>query len=217
MHHDGATPSEDWEGVFEGLSAERLREFLTLEMRGNAGLRRRFLSRFGRRGTTSRTKFRAEIEAAYERMGDAGHYGEELYFDDFFGAAKASANRGDYDEALWMYQEISEAIADHMEDVDDSYAHYGTHHDVALDGMVDCMGGLALGCEQKRPHIAYLHDRIAKDNYGLGVQYADALTKICTDGPDRQYLRELRRQRDSAYPIVKTILDRICKSKRRTA
>ena len=119
-----------------------------------------FLSRFGRRGTTSRAEFRAEIEAAYAQMGDAVHYGAELDFDDFFGAAKASAKRGDYDEALWMYQEISEAIADHMEDVDDSDAHYGTHHDMALEGMVDCIGRLAPGYEQKRPHIAYLYDRI---------------------------------------------------------
>ena len=221
MHHNGAIPSEgreDLEGVFEGLSTEQLRAFLISEMHGDVRLRRRFLSRFGRRGTTSRAEFRAEIEAAYAQMGGAGHYGAELYFDDFFGAAKASVERGYYDEALWMYQEISEAIADHMEAVDDSYAHYGTHHDLALEGMVDCMRRLDLGHKQKRPYISYMYDRIIRDRYGLGLQYADS-ADMCTDGPDRQYLSELRLPGDgeSVYTRTKAVLDGVCGSRGRTA
>jgi hypothetical protein len=216
-----AAPSEDGEdleGVLEGLSAEQLRAFLTSEMRGDVQLRRRFLSRFGRRGTTSRAEFRAEIEAAYAQMGSAGHYGAELYFDDFFGAAKASVGRGDYDEALWMYQEISEAIADHMGDVDDSYAHYGTHHDLSLEGMVDCMRRLKLGREQKRPYISYMYDRIILDDYGLDLQYANSLAKVCTDGPDRRYLSELRlKGGGQVYPRTKTVLDSMCGSLGRAA
>lgn len=222
MHRNAAVPSEgreDLDGVFEGLSTEQLRAFLTSEMRGDVQLRRRFLSRFGRRGTTSRAEFRAEIEAAYAQMGGAGHYGAELCFDDFFGAAKASVGRGDYDEALWMYQEISEAIADHMGDVDDSYAHYGTYHDLALEGMIDCIRRLDLGHEQKRPYIAYMYDRIIRDDYGLALQYADSLAEVCTDGPDRQYLSELRLLRgvEQVYPKTETILDGVCGSRGRTA
>lgn len=215
MRHNGIAPSkgsEDVEGIFERLTVEQLRAFLILEIQEDVQLRRRFLSRFGRRGTTSRSAFRAEIEDAYEQMGDAGHYGAELDFDDFFGAARASMKRGDYDEALWMYQEISEAIADHMKDVDDSYAHYSTYHDMAMEGMVDCIDRLALGREQKRPYISYFYDRIIEDEYGLDAQYADALAGMCTDGPDRQYLRELRllKKDQSAYPGSKTMLDEIC-------
>lgn len=221
MSHNGAVPSEDtedMEGVFEGLSTEQLRAFLTSEMRGDVRLRRRFLSRFGRRGTTSRAGFRAEIEAAYAQMGDAGHYGAELHFDDFFGAAKAGVGRGDYDEALWMYQEISEAIADHMGDVDDSYAHYGTYHDMALEGMVDCIRRLDLGHVQKRHYISYMYDRIIRDDYGLDLQYAESLAEVCTDGQDRQYLSELRlRVEGKVYPKTKTILDGVCGSRGRTA
>ena len=217
MSHNGATPSkagEDLDGVFEGLSTEQLRAFLTLEMRGDVQLRRRFLSRFGRRGTTSRAEFRAEIEAAYAQMGDAGHYGAELRFDDFFDAAKASVGRGDYDEALWMYQEIFEAIADHMEDVDDSYAHYGTHHDMAVEGMVDCIRRLDLGRGQKRHYISYMYDRIIQDNYGLDIQYADSLAEMCTDKPDAQYLSELRlRSGGTVHPKTKTVLDEVCGSR----
>ena len=151
-------------------------------------------------------------------MGDAGHYGAEISFDDYFGAAKASTERGDYDEALWMYQEITEAIADHMEDVDDSYAHYGTHHDIALDGVGDCIRGLALGSEQKRPHIAYLYDRIIQDKYGLCTHYVDTLADICKDGPDHQYLRELRLGEGKLlFPRLKEMLDRISESRRRAA
>lgn len=222
MNRNVAAPSkdgEDLEGVFEGLSTEQLRAFLTSEMRGDVAMRRRFLSRFGRRGTTSRAEFRAEIEAAYAQMGSAGHYGAELRFDDFFGAAKASAGRGDYGEALWMYQEISEVIADHMGDVDDSYAHYGTHHDMALQGMVDCIRRLDLGREQKRHYISYMYDRIIRDDYGLGPQYAKSLAEVCADGPDRQYLSELRLPGDgeSYYSRTKTILDGVCGSRGRTA
>ena len=188
-------------------------------MHGDVRLRRRFLSRFGRRGTTSRAEFRAEIEAAYAQMGYAGHDGAELYFDDFFGAAKASVERGDYDETLWMYREISEAIADHMEDVDDSYAHYGTHHDLALEGMIDCIRRLEMGHEQKRPYISYMYDRIIRDDYGLDIQYADALADMCTDGPDRRYLSELRLPEDGefVYTRTETILDGVCGSRGRTA
>lgn len=166
----------------------------------------------------SRAGFRAEIEAAYEQMGGAGHYGAELRFDDFFGAAKASVGRGDYDEALWMYQEIYEAITDHMGDVDDSYAHYGTYHDMALEGMVDCIRRLDLGHEQKRHYISYMYDRIIRDDYGLDLQYAASLAEMCTDRPDRQYLSELRlRGGGKVYPKTKTILDGACGSLGRTA
>lgn len=220
MSHDGTAPSKaskDLEGVFEGLSTEQLRMFLTLEMRGNTQMRRRFLNRFGKRGTTSRARFRAEIEYAYEQMGDAGLYGEELDFTGFFGAAEASMGRGDYDEALWMYQEISEAISDHMKDVDDSYGHYGTHHDLVLAGMVDCIRRLDMGHEQKRHYISYIYDRIIHDNYGLELYYADSLANMCTDGQDGQYLSELRlRNKAKVHPETKAVLDEACDSQRRT-
>lgn len=221
MNHNGAAPSktgEDLDGVFEGLSTEQLRAFLTPELRRDVQMRRRFLSRFGRRGTTSRAEFRAEIEAAYAQIDDAGHYWAELRFDDFFDAAEASVGRGDYDEALWMYQEISEAISDHMEDVDDSYGHYALHHDMALKGMVDCMRRLDLGHEQKRRYISYMYDRIIQDDYGLGPQYADSLAEMCTDGPDARYLSELRlRGGGSVSHRTEKILDKVCGSRGRTA
>lgn len=220
VYHNGTATSEgreDLGDILERLSAEQLRAFLTSEMHGNVKIQRRFLSRFGRLGTTSRAEFRAEIEAAYAQMGDAGHYGAELDFEDFLGAAKASAKRGDYDEALWMYQEISEAISDHMKDVDDSYAHYGTYHDISLEGMVDCIGRLEPRHKQKQPYISYMYNRIILDNYGLDSQYVDALAEMCADEPDRQYLRELRLRTDekNIFFNAKTVLDRMCDSRGR--
>lgn len=41
MNHNGVTPSEDredLEGIFEGLSTEQLRAFLTSEMRGDVAM-----------------------------------------------------------------------------------------------------------------------------------------------------------------------------------
>lgn len=212
MSHGAVAPSKDIEGVLEGASAERLRAFPASEMRTDARLRRRFISRFGGRGTTSRAEFRAEIEAAYEQMGDAGHFGAELDFGDFFGAAGAGAERGDRDEAFWMYREISEAISEHMKDVDDSYAHYNTEHAMALDGMVDCMGAMGPGSGQRRPCIEYVYGRIIREEYGLDLQYAEALAEMCSGGADRRFLREVRRAGgdDSIYHQTKAILDGAC-------
>ena len=222
MHHNRTATSKGREGledILGRLSAEQMRAFLTSEMRGNVKMQRRFLSRFGRRGTTSRAEFHAEIEAAYAQMGDAGLYGAQLDFEDFLGAAKASAKRGDYDEAIWMYQEIFEAIADHMEDVDDSYAHYGTYHDLAVEGMADCIGRLEPEPKQKQPYIAYMYNKIILDDYGLDAHYVDALAKMCTDEPDRQYLRKLRLPTDknNVFFRTKAVLDKICGSRGRTA
>ena len=212
MSREVVAPSKDIEGVLEGASAERLREFLASEMRADARLRRRFVNRFGGRGTTSRAEFRAEIDAAYAQMGDAGLFGEELDFVDFFGAARASAKRGDRDEAFWMYREISEAISEHMKDVDDSYGHYSTEHAMALDGMVDCMGAVGPGSGQRRPCIEYVYGRIIRDEYGLDFQYAEALAGVCSGEADRLCLRGLRRAEESGslHPQTKAVLDGAC-------
>ena len=212
MSHGAVAPSKDIEGILKGASAERLRAFPASEMRADARLRRRFISSFGGRGTTSRAEFRAEMEAAYGQMGDAGHFGAELDFGDFFGAAKASAKRGDHDEAFWMYREISEAISEHMKDVDDSCAHYNTEHAMALDGMVDCMDNMGPGSGQRRPCIEYIYCRIIREEYGLESQYAEALAGVCAGEADRRFLRGVRRAGgdDSIYPQTKAILDGAC-------
>ena len=212
MSHGTVAPSKDIEGALEGASAERLREFLASEMRADARMRRRFVNRFGGRGTTSRAEFRAEIEAAYERTGDAGHFGAELDFGDFFGAAGADAERGDRDEAFWTCREISGAMSERMDDVDGPCGHYSTEHAMALDGMVDCMGKMGPGSGQRRPCIEYVYGRIIRDEYGLDFQYAEALAGVCAGEADRRYLRGLRRAEEngSLHPQTKAVLDGAC-------
>ena len=212
MSHGAVAPSKDIEGVLEGASAERLRAFPASEMRADARLRRRFISRFGGRGTTSRAEFRAEMEAAYGRTGDAGHFGAELDFGDFFGAAGAGAERGDRDEAFWTCREISEAISEHMKDVDGPCGHYSTEHAMALDGMVDCMDNMGPGSGQRRPCIEYVYGRIIREEYGLESQYAEALAGVCSGGADRRFLRGVRRAGgdDSICHQTKAILDGAC-------
>ena len=212
MSHGAVAPSKDMKGVLKGASAERLRAFPASEMRADARLRRRFVNRFGGRGTTSRAEFRAEIEAAYERTGDAGHFGAELDFGDFFGAAGADAERGDRDEAFWTCREISGAMSERMDDVDGPCGHYSTEHAMALDGMVDCMGKMGPGSGQRRPCIEYVYGRIIREEYGLESQYAEAPAETRAGGADRRFLRGVRRAGgdDSIYPQTKAILDGAC-------
>ena len=170
---------------FRGLSAAQLSGFLADEMVRDDGLRRRFLSRFG--GAGVRSNIRAEMDEAYERMGDAGLFGAKLDFDDYLGAARASRDVEDYEGAIRIYREISEAIYDNMENVDDSSAHYNTTLHIVGEEMADCINRQGLDHARKRRHISYLYGRVAIDEYG----YEHALRAICTDVEDRAYLKGL--------------------------
>ena len=174
---------------FRGLSAAQLESFLAGEMAREDGLRRRFLSRFGRTGM--RPNIRAEIDGAYYQMGDAGVYGAELNFGDYLGAAEASAGRGDLDDAVRIYREISEAIYDNMDNVDDSNAYYNTTLGIAVEKMAACIVRQNLDHSRKRRHISYLHGRMVMDDYGCDREYEDALRIVCTDEEDRAYLKGL--------------------------
>ena len=177
------------EAALDAASTEHLKEFLAKETSQDEGLRKRFLARFGRYRT--RPNVRADLDEAYYRMGDAGHYGGEIDFDDHLAAAKKSADKGDYDEAIRICQEISEAIQDNMENVDDSYAHYSTILDMAIDQMVDCIERQGLDHQQKRRHISYLSRRAAMDEYGCDIFYEEAVAKLCTSKEDTAYRQKL--------------------------
>ena len=63
------------------------------------------------------------------RWATRGHFGAELDFGRLFRRGRGpGAEMGDRDEAFWTCREISEAISERMDDVDDSYAHYNTEH-----------------------------------------------------------------------------------------
>ena len=175
--------------VLDGLAGPQLKEFLSGEMGHDPELKRRFMARFGR--TEARHNVRADLDEAYYQMGDAGHYGGSIVFDDHMDAARSGAEGGDYDEAIRICREIVEVIQENMENVDDSYAHYGTALSMALDLMLDCMKRQGLDHRRKRRHISYLHGRAAMDEYGYDMDFERALYRICTTGEDRAYLESL--------------------------
>ena len=123
--------------VLDRLAEAQLREFLSKEMGNDPELKKRFMAKFEK--TEVRRNVRADLDEAYYQMGDAGHFGGSVFFDGHMAAAESGAKRGDYDEAIRICREIIDVVHDNMENVDDSYAHYGTTLQMALDHMHYCI------------------------------------------------------------------------------
>lgn len=175
--------------VLDRLAEAQLREFLSKEMNNDPELKKRFMAKFEKTGV--RRNVRADLDEAYYQMGDAGHFGGSVFFDDYMAAAKSGAKIGDYDEAIRICREIIDVVHDNMENVDDSYAHYGTALQMALDHMHYCIRQQNLDHLGRRRHISYLHGRAAMDGYGFAMDFEKVLSKICTTGKDRAYLKSL--------------------------
>lgn len=196
--HNRIEPSKGLQDILDGLPAWRRRAFLMWETRGD--VRKRLPGRFGRRGTASGARLCGETGVAYE-VGNANHRRA-----DFFGAAEASAESDDHDEALRMHLYASWMMAGHMGDVGDSRGHYVTRHDLALEGLVCCVDKLEPGRGQKRPRISDMGDRIILGHYCIGAQYVGSLTEMCPDRPDRQYMREPHLRTSEGRVSAKAVL-----------
>lgn len=175
--------------ILQRLSADQLREFLGNALERDSDLREQFLKRFSRAKIWH--NIRADLDAVYDDMGDAGLDGAEVNFDPYLKLAKSNAEKNDYDEAIRIYREIVDVIDANMENVDDSYAHYNTIVYMALERMAKYIILQELNHEQKRKHIAYLHHQFITDNYGCDTMYQDTLKTICTTKEDHAYLQEL--------------------------
>lgn len=130
--------------AFFGISAKRLKEFLRMMMDENEDLEIRFIDYFGKDDDdVSLRDYKSEINILYKMdtgtYGGMIEYGCEISFDKFIKLAKTRESKGDYFEAARIHQEISEAISDNMEMVDDSDGYYGDCFSDAINGMVSCM------------------------------------------------------------------------------
>lgn len=175
--------------ILDKLSESQLKEFLSEEMINDPELKKRFMARFEE--TKAKHNVRADLDEAYYQMGDAGHYGGSVIFDDHMATAKSGAEKGDYNEAIRICREIVEVIQANMENVDDSYAHYDTSLHMALDLMTDCIEKQKLDHHEKRRHISYLHNRAAMDEFGHDTTIEQAVAKICSTKEDRAYYRSI--------------------------
>lgn len=151
-----------------------------------------FAARFGEPDLPDHTECRDEISYMFREaesmIGDAPH----VRLADFFKAAKARERRGDVDEAILTYREITEGVMIDGMNADDEDGFYSSAFNRALDAMAICIKRHLRNPAQRRPHIRYLHRRfIDVDYYWFDDEYKGALFKICPHIEDLKYLTEL--------------------------
>ena len=168
-----------------------LQKFVESEMKRNAGVERRFLTRFGGLDGTSRVDYRRQVDIMFADVDYMTPYQSRLRFTDFFRAAKARERQGQAAEAIRICQEVSEAIRFHYHKVDDSSGHYSEAFGKAVTEMAACIGRQKKHAE-KRPYLSYLYNRFLADDSDMaeGI-YEQALINACTDQQDLEYLRSL--------------------------
>ena len=206
---------KDLGGLIRLVPLKDLQRFIESEIKKDAGVERRFLSRFGGLDGAPRVDYREQAEIMFADVDYMTPYQNRLRFGDFFKAAKARERRGQAAEAIRIYLEVSEAIRSNYNRVDDSSGHYAEAFHKAVTEMAACIGRQKAGPE-KRPHISYLHRQFLTSDLDMheGV-YEQALISACTDRQDLEYLRGLNEQALPEGPVSKRagdyyrVLDRI--------
>lgn len=153
--------------------------------------RKLFAARFGEPDLPDHEECRMEISYMFDEacsMFDP----PRVRLADFFKVAKARVGRGDIDEAILTYREITEGIMAEGVDINDEDGYLSSAFSRALDRMVVCIRRHLRKPAQRRPHIQYLHRRfVDKIFYWYDDEYSSALFKICTRNDDLVYLKNL--------------------------
>ena len=155
--------------------------------------RRLFADRFGEPDLPDHRECRAEMAYMFYTASDMS-YAPRVGLADFFRAAKAREGRGDVDEAILTYREISEAVMIDGSNADDEDGYYASAFARALDRMAVCIRRHIREPAKRRPHIEYLHRRLVdKDYWWFHGEYQNTIFRICTRREDLEYLEELHR------------------------
>jgi hypothetical protein len=196
-------PRRDLGGLIRLVPPRDLQRFVESEIKRDAGVERRFLSRFGGLDGAPRVDYREQAEIMFADVDYMTPYQNRLRFGDFFRAAKARERQGQAAEAIRIYLEVSEAIHSNYNRVDDSSGHYAETFHKAVTEMGACIGRQKAGSE-KRPHISYMHRQFLTSDLDMheGV-YEQALISACTDRRDLEYLRDLNGQALPEVPLSK--------------
>ena len=162
-----------------------------------------FAARFGEPDLPDHRDCRAEMAymfCAAEDMFDA----PRVELADFFKAAKARENRGDVNEAIMTYREISEAVMIDGENADDEDGYYTSMFTKALDRMAVCIRRHIREPARRRPHIEYLHRRLVDAEYHwFDEEYQNAVFGICARRADLEHLEELHHAHlGKAHPVT---------------
>ena len=184
-------PRKDMGGLIRLVPLKDLQRFVESEVKKDAGVERRFLSRFGGLDGAPRVDYREQVEIMFADVDYMTPYQDRVRFTDFFRAAKARERQGQAAEAIRICLEVSEAIRSNYHKVDDSSGHYAEAFSKAVAEMAACIGRQKAGFE-KRPHMEYLHHQFLTSDSDIteGV-YEQALINACTGRQDLEYLRGL--------------------------
>lgn len=174
--------------VLSGASLRRLvADMISEDGRG----RDLFAARFGEPDLPDHHDCRAELDYMFAETYEVWDL-PRIRFAYFFRTAKAHENRGDWDEAIRTYREISEAIMINGDGVEDEDSHYSSAHAKALDRMASCIRRHLPEPAQRRPHIRYLHGMFADRHHWCFVEnYRQPLSRMCPAREDLEYWHDL--------------------------
>lgn len=182
--------------VLNQMTAEELKEFLSVEFGKDPKLRTRFLIYFTGEGEEkSLHDYKKEISRLYlDVTGRDGFidYDIRVEFSDILDLAKRYTEKKNFLEAAKIHQALSEAIAENMDLVDDSYGHYGGEFDYAIENLVTCINEARLGHEEKKPYIEYLFKKFVENEPDYFQEnYYTALRQMCTSKEELRHWKNL--------------------------
>ena len=186
---------EDTEQLLKRADADALRSFLLSEMERRSDLLNRFKAVFGKKGEgRSLDDYKAEAESLYDDVENHGYvpYGEDVDFSSLTELAELHIQKGDFLEAAKIYQALAEAIAEKMDEVDDSDGNFGEEFTNSLEAFTDCIFKAGLDADGRRPYIKYLFDKYLRgDPDYFQSDYREALDKFCREELDWRYWKKL--------------------------
>ena len=186
---------QDTKNLLKLADAEALRSFLLSEMERRPDLFNRFKAVFGKESEgRSLDDYKAEVESLYDDVEHHGYvpYGEDVDFSSLSDLAELYIQKGDFREAAKIYQALSEAIAEKMDEVDDSDGDFGEEFTNSLEAFTDCIFKAGLDADGRRPYIKYIFNKYLRgDPDYFQSDYCIALDKLCREELDWRYWKEL--------------------------
>jgi uncharacterized Zn finger protein len=167
------------DAALEAADADDLQDFLRETVAANAGIRERFLARFGESPTRSVGDLRAAIDREFEETNpDYFVVFEPIDFTEWFGLASEYRDQGRYASAATVYRALVESLDDNMERVDGAYDHFSQGFTRALDGYVDCVSTGDVDADETADAVAFLEDRAASGTSLLGEHFERAAAEL---------------------------------------
>jgi len=183
--------------ILNNLSFDKLKDFLTSELKNNPPLRNHFTIYFSGKSSKGKSlnRYKKEINLSYREISDLDgyiEYGTEVDFSYIRDLANRYTDAGNFLEAATIYQALSEVIAENMEGVDDSDGYYGDEFCLAIEDFVNCINEAELSHIKKKKYIDYFFSKyIENDPDYFRENYDGALSEICLSKDDLEYWKKL--------------------------